>query len=64
MGGGGGGGVGKEGAGGVNKKSLNLQMCREKSSGGPSMGHFVIDEVNLQAANGAVDEFVRVKRRL
>lgn len=49
---------------GVNKKSLNLQMCRETSSGGPSMGHFVIDEVDLQAANGAVDDFVRVKRRL
>lgn len=48
----------------VNKKSLNLQMCREKSSDGPSMGRFVIDEVDLQAANGAVDEFVRVKRRL
>lgn len=28
------------------------------------MGKFVIDEVDLPAANGALDEFVRVKRRL
>lgn len=39
-------------------------MCREKSPAGPSMGHFVIDEVDLQVANGAVDELVREKRRL
>lgn len=39
-------------------------MCREKSSGGPSMGHLVIDEFDLQAANGAAEQFVRVKRRI